>query len=597
VNPSQGTPPPYRFGVFEFDPRAGELRKQGMKLKLQGQPLDILTMLLERPGEVVTREDLQKRLWTSDTIVEFDHSLNAAIKRLRDALDDSAETPRYVETLARRGYRFIAPVEHLGDGARTPAGPAADVSVDSIAVLPFTSMSADPEDEFFADGVTEEIINALAQIPQLHVVARTSAFSFKGKYIDVRAVGKRLNVRTVLLGSVRRAGNELRITAQLVNVEDGYHLWSDRYDREVKDIFEIQDEIARTIAERLKVTLKGGEQDRLVKVGTSNLEAYQLYVKGRALLYRRGGAISRAAGCFEQEVALDPDYALAWAGLADSHTVLGYYGFARPEANTPKALEAAERAVALAPSLAESRNALAMASLMCAWDRAKAERNFLRAIELNPRYTQARDWYALFYLQFSEGRLAEGVAQAKLALVSDPLSSYAHAVYGLACANAGKHAEAEQALRRAVELDSESYLAHMILQAVLHFSGQLEESVAVGEQALAMSGRLSWSMAFLAVTFADLGKPSDADAVYAEMLARSRRVYVPPAQLAVAAAAAGVEDQAIRHACEAFKIRDPDCQVFFSPHMGHLRYNGLLYKYPRFREVIASMGRSDWLRD
>jgi tetratricopeptide (TPR) repeat protein len=263
----------------------------------------------------------------------------------------------------------------------------------------------------------------------------------------------------------------------------------------------------------------------------------------------------------------------------------------------PKAVEAAQRAVALAPSLAEGHNALAMASLMGAWDRAKAEREFLRALKLNPKYTQARDWYALFYLQFSEGRLAEGVAQAKLALVSDPLSSYAHAVYGLACANAGKYAEAEQALRRAVELDSESYLAHMILQAVLHFSGQLEESVAVGEQALAMSGRLSWSMAFLAVTFADLGKPADADALYEEMMARARRQYVPPAQLAVAAAAAGVEDQAIRHACEAFKIRDPDCQVFFSPHMGHLRYNGLLYKYPRFREIIASAGRSEWLRD
>jgi len=234
---------------------------------------------------------------------------------------------------------------------------------------------------------------------------------------------------------------------------------------------------------------------------------------------------------------------------------------------------------------------------MGAWDRAKAEREFLRALQLNPKYIQARVWYALFYLQFSEGRLAEGVAQAKLALVSDPLSSYAHAAYGLTCANAGKYAEAVQAARRAVELDSESYLAHMILQGVLHFSGQLEESIAAAELALAMSGRLSWSMAFLAVTFADLGKPADADALYAELMARARRQYVPPAQLAVAAAAARVEDQAIRHAREAFKVRDPDCQVFFSPHLGHLGYNALLYKYPRFREIIASKGRSDWLRD
>jgi TolB-like protein/Flp pilus assembly protein TadD len=590
VSPLNSSQEIIRFGDFNVDVRTGELRKRGMRVKLQVQPFQVLQVLLEHAGELVTREELQKRIWPADTFVDFDQGLNNAVKRLREALGDDAEKPRFIETLSKRGYRFIASIERLGNGARTPVGPAAAVTVDSIAVLPFTSMSPDPADEFFADGMTDEIINALAQIKELHVVARTSAFSFKGKYIDVRAVGKRLNVRTVLLGSVRRAGNEIRITAQLINVEDGYHLWSDRYDREVKDIFEIQDEIARTIAERLKVTLGAGDQERLVKAGTKNLEAYQLYVKGRALLYRRGGTISRAAECFEREVALDPDYALAWAGLADSYTVLGYYGLARPESNMPKAVEAAHRAVALAPSLAEGHNALGMASLMGAWDQSKAEREFLRALELNPKYTQARDWYALFYLQFSEGRLAEGMAQAKLALVSDPLSSYAHAVYGLTCANAGKYAEAVQASRRAVELDSESYLAHMILQGVLHFGGQLEESVAAAELALAMSGRLSWSMAFLAVTFADLGKPEDADALYAELLARGRRQYMSPAQLALVAAAAARETEAIRHTRDAFEIRDPDCQIFFSP---HLAYSAPLYAYPRFCEIIARMGRSD----
>jgi tetratricopeptide (TPR) repeat protein len=230
---------------------------------------------------------------------------------------------------------------------------------------------------------------------------------------------------------------------------------------------------------------------------------------------------------------------------------------------------------------------------MGAWNRGKAEREFLRALKLNPKYTQARGWYALFYLQFSEGRLAEGVAQAKLALVSDPLSSYAHALYGFACGLAGRYAEAVQAARRAVELDSESYLAHMILQAVLHFSGQLEQSVAAAEMALAMSGRLSWSMAALAVTFADSGKPADADAIYTEMLARARRQYVPPAQLALAAAAAAREREATHHTSEAFKIRDPDCQVFFSR---HVPYSAPLYKYPRFREMLVRNGRSEWLQ-
>jgi len=577
---------PIRFGAFELEPESGELRKQGLKVRLQEQPFQILQILLEHPGKVVTREELQQRIWSSDTFVDFDHGVYNAIKKLREALGDSAETPRYIETLSRRGYRFIAPVNEIVSEPHSPP-PTANLARDSIAVLPFLNLSADAENEFFADGITEEIINALAQIEQLHVVARSSAFSFKGKHLDLRIIGEQLNVRTILEGSVRRAGNQLRITAQLVNVTDGYHLWSERYDREMKDVFAIQDEIARSIAERLKLTLEGDRAEHLVKAGTRDLEAYQLYLKGRALLYRRGGAIPHAVQCFDRAVKLDPDYALAWAGLADSYTTLGYYGLVAPDACMPKGMEAARRAVALGPSLAEAHNALAMACLMGTWDKAEAEREFLRALELNPKYIQARDWYALFYLQFSEGRLAEGVAQAKLALESDPLSSYTHAIYGLTCAIAGKYAEAVQISRRAVELDSESFLARMILQGVLQSAGRFEEGVAVGEMALAMSGRHSWAMALLAVTFADWGKPADADAVYAEMLARACRQYVSAALLALAASAAGRQDEAIRHAREALEIRDPGCQPYFSRHQA---FSARLYAYPRFRELLSEMG-------
>jgi len=576
----------FRVGSWLVAPGLNTISRKDVTVRLEPKVMGVLLCLAERAGETIPKETLFRTVWP-DTFVT-DDVLTHSISELRRAFEDDAREPRIIQTIPKRGYRLVASVSRADI-----AGPTPSVARDSIAVLPFTSMSPDPADEFFADGMTDEIINALAQIKELHVVARTSAFSFKGKYIDVRAVGKRLNVRTVLLGSVRRAGNEIRITAQLINVEDGYHLWSDRYDRAVRDIFEIQDEIARTIAERLKVSLKGGELESLVKGGTKNLEAYQLYVKGRALLDRRGANASRAAECFEREVALDPDYALAWAGLAESYTVLGYYGLTRPECNMPKAMEAAQRAVILAPSLAEGHNALGMASLTGAWDKEKAEREFVHALELNPKYTQARGWYGLFYLQFSEGRLAEGVAQTKLALISDPLSSYAHALYGLACAVAGKYAEAIQASRRAVELDPDSYLAHMVLQGVLHHSKQLEESVAAAEMALAMSGRLSWSTAFLAVTFADLGKPEDADALYAELLARGRREYMSPAQLALAAAAASREDEAICHAREAFEIRDPACQIFFTPHMV---YTARLYAYPRFRQQLTQYGRSDWLR-
>jgi adenylate cyclase len=571
-----------RFGGFELDTENRELFKQGVKVPLQEQPFHILQVLLEQPGRVVTREELQRRIWPSDTFVDFDRGLYNAIKKLRESLDDSAESPRFIETLSRRGYRFIAEVTKNG-------GVSAHAAQASIAVLPFVNMSADAENEFFAEGITEEIINVLSQIEQLHVAARTSCFFFKGKQADMRQIGEQLNVRTVLEGSVRKVGDRLRITAQLVNVADGYHLWSERYDRELKDIFAIQDEIARAIAERLKLTLESGRPDQLVKAGTRNLEAYQLYLKGRALLYRRGVAIPQALKCFQTAVELDTVYALAWAGLADSYTALGYYGVARPETCMPQGMEAARRAVALDSSLAEAHTALAMAALMGAWDKAEAEREFLRALELNPRYVQARDWYALFYLQASAGRLADGVAQAKLALESDPLSSYAHAIYGFTCAIAGECAEAVQASRRAVELDSESYLARMILQFVLHMNGQFEESVTIAESALAMSGRHSWSMAGLAVTFADWGKSADADSIYAEMLARARRQYVPPAHLAFAAAAASSENDAIRHARLAFEIRDPCCQIFF-PRYIRLPIFARGDAYPRFRELLSEMG-------
>ena len=583
---AHSAPPPIRFGAFELEPESGELRKQGLKVRLQEQPFQILQILLEHPGKVVTREELQQRIWPSDTFVDFDHGVYNAIKKLREALGDSADTPRYVETLSRRGYRFIAPVNGPASEPRSPA-PATGALQDSIAVLPFLNMSADPENEFFADGITEEIINALAQIEQLHVVARSSAFSFKGKHIDLRIIGEQLNVRTILEGSVRKSGNHLRIAAQLVNVADGYHIWSERYDREMKDIFDVQDEIARSIAARLRISLEGKREEPLVKAATKNLEAYELYLKGRSLLYQRGSAISRALTCFQRAVALDSEYALAWAGLADSYTVLGYYGLACPEESMPKGAEAARRSVALDPSLAEAHTALAMSCLLYEWDLAKAEREFLCALELNPRYIQPRCWYALFYLQAAVGRLEEGVAQAEIALKSDPLSGYANAMVGMTYSVAGRYTEAVEICQRAVELDAESFLARCSLLWALHFSRRFEDAVAACNSALAIAGRHPWAMSSLALIFADWGKLADAESVYTEMMARARREYVQPCELAIAATAAGMQDEAMCHARVAFEIRDPFCRIHFSkywPDSARLRAD------PRFHEILLEFG-------
>jgi adenylate cyclase len=567
----------FRLGQWLVEPSLNTVSRAGASVHLEPKVMEVLVCLARQPGKAVPKDQLLKMVWPETFVT--DDALTRSISELRRVFEDDARDPRIIQTIPKRGYRLVATVE-------TCTSPATGVTQESIAVLPFTNMSADVDNEFFADGITEEIINVLSQIRGLRVAARTSCFFFKGKHADMRQIGEQLNVRTVLEGSVRKVGDRLRITAQLVNVADGYHLWSERYDRELKDVFAIQDEIARSIAQRLELTLEGDRAEQLVKAGTKNLNAYQVYLKGRALLYRRGLAIPHAAECFDRAVTLDPDYALAWAGLADCYTTLGYYGVTRPDTCMPQSMEAARRAVAIDPSLAEAHTALAMSALMGAWDKIEAEREFLHALELNPRYIQARAWYALFYLQFSEGRLVEGMEQAKLALQSDPLSSYAHAIYGFTCGMARNFEEGIEVSRRAVELDPESFLARMILASALLFGGQLEESLRVNESALAMSGRHSWSMAGTAIILADLGKPGDADAIYAEMLARARRQYVSPALLALAASEAERQDEAICHAAKAYEIHDPVCQTYLSRHfVGSAR----LYAYPRFRELLSEV--------
>ena len=292
--------------------------------------------------------------------------------------------------------------------AAVVARPVSITDEASIAVLPFTSLSREADDEFFADGVTEEILNALAQIPRLRVAGRSSAFSFKGKNEDLRSVGAKLNVATILEGTIRRAGARLRITAQLSNARDGYQLWSERYDRVAEDVFAVQDEIASSIASRLRLTLAADQTGRTARPPTLHLGAYELYLKGRALLYQRGPSIPKALECFQQAVTLDPDYAQAWAGMADGYTTSGYSGLARGAEVMPKALEAARRALELDTELAEAHNALACATMIWERDYALAEREFKRAIELNPNYAQAQAWYGLFYLHWTAGRFHVG---------------------------------------------------------------------------------------------------------------------------------------------------------------------------------------------
>ena len=372
---------------------------------------------------------------------------NAILASTPSSLTGASSSAQSAVTRAlRRGLsqRYQA-VTDLLDELKNMTAPAAQATrqpdVPSIAVLPFTNMSADAENEYFCDGITEDIINALTKLKGLRVMARTSSFSFKGTSPEIAEVGAKLNVETVLEGSVRRAGNRLRVTAQLVNAREGYQIWSERFDRTLEDVFAIQDEIATVIADHLQVTLTGRGAEPVVTRPTDSLEAYELYVKGRVCLYQRGPGILRARECFERAVELDQRYALAWAGLADTRTSQAVYGLLPPDETLPHALEAARRATELGPDLADTHNALAYASWINR-DWPTAEREFLRALEVNPTHVQARCWYGLYYLQITVGRMEDGVVEARQALECDPFSAYGTAIYALTLAGAGRPADA-----------------------------------------------------------------------------------------------------------------------------------------------------------
>jgi len=442
---------------------------------------------------------------------------------------------------------------------------------ESIAVLPFANLSGDPDFEYFSEGIAEEIINALTQLPGLRVAARTSSFAFRGQGIDLAEVGAKLKVRTVLEGSVRRAGNRLRISAQLVKVADGYHLWSERYDREMTDVFAIQDEIAKAIANRLRVTL-GDDGAPLVTPATDNLGAYHLYLKGRYYLAQRGLGLKRALDCFHQALTLDPSYALAHAGLADACTVLAQYGLAPPNVLRPKARAAVQRARELAPELAEVHCAAGALSLICDWDWPAAARDLRRAVELNPRSVAARQWLS-YYLVFIEGRFDEGLAQARRAVELDPLAPLLVMQLGMALMGAGCYDEAAAPLRRAAELAPTMFLPTIHLGLLYTHVGKSADAIAPLELAVAASGRHPWTLAALAVCYSSLGRLGEVEAIRDELGARARREYVQSSTLAIVAASLGRMD-------DAFELLDRACDE----HDGILVYSK---RYPFFKLLQA----------
>ena len=530
-----------RFGIFELDLQTSELRRKGVKIKLQDQPFQILVMLLEHRGDLVSRDEIQKKLWPADTFVDFDLGLNTAISRLRAALGDSAENPRFIETLPRRGYRFIGfspepreakPLASKPEngsselGRSTAPATSQPPPIRSIAVLPFADMSPDGDQEHFCDGIAEELISSLARIRELRVAARTSAFFFKGKTADIREIGQKLGVEAIVEGSVRKAGSALRITAQLINVADGYHLWTERYDREIKEVFAIQDEVTSAIIEHLMLTLLPEERSVIFRRKTDNVEAHDLYLKGLHYLWTdlsRG--FKDAIRAFEQAIEKDPEYAQAYWGLSDAYLRLAIWDKVPPSDACRKAKFNVRKALAIDPSLGEARALLSYLCVVHDWNWKAAEREFLEAIRLCPNSSMVHEYYCDYLLVVQ--RFDDAVAEALKAQSLDPASSSIAFAVGTAFGISGDFRRAIKEYQVGISLNPGYYMLHTWLGWTLFANGQYSDGIAAHEKALELSQRLPYFVASMATAYHKLGRTAKADALWRELEEKAQREYVP----------------------------------------------------------------------
>src|SRR6201982_3601689 len=505
---------PIRFGAFELDLRAGEWRRNGLRVRLQQQPFEVLAMLLEHPDEIVSREELQKKLWPADTFVDFDHGLNKAINKIRGALGDSAESPRFVETVARVGYRFlaevrvgdVAPVRRATPPAQLPdpvlqMGDRPDLAsklphflpsfawkilalvlislaaslaiwrihpwkrsssvIRSLAVLPLESLSTDASQDYFADGMTDELISDLGQIGALRVISRTSVMTYKNARKPLPQIARELSVDAVVEGTVLRSGNEVRITAQLIEASADKHLCSQSYEGELRNTLALQNDVARAIADQIRINLNPAEQAALKKVRGVYPEAFESYLKGRYFWNKRTAeGLNVALAYSNQAIDEDPTIAQAYSGLADTYALLGDWQYAvmTPMEALPKAKAAAIKALELDSALGEAHNSLAFCLDGFDWNFDSAGKEFLRAIELNPGYATAHHWYASHLIQL--GRYDEGIAQMRKAENLDPLSLIINADLAELLVLAHSYDESIRQSRKTIEMDPNFALAH-----------------------------------------------------------------------------------------------------------------------------------------
>lgn len=596
-----------RFVGYEVDLRAGQLRKNGLKVKLEGQPLQVLALLLDRPGQLVTRDDVKQQLWGADTFVDFERGINEAVKRLREALDDSADKPRFIETVRGRGYRFIYPLEvsqaspsrrwlvpvALLAGSSLLAilvgtnvvgirnwlpGKTAAAEIHSLAVLPLENLSGDPEQDYFADGMTDALITELGKITSLRVISRQSVMRYKTTRKPLEEIARDLNVDAVVEGTVVRERDRVSVTAQLIQVRPERHLWAERYDREIRSILVLQSEVAHDIAGEVRAKLTHPEQALLTATRGVNPEAYEAYLKGQFFLDRlTAEGIKKGIDYFQRAINIDPTYAPAYAGLADGYNRATIRGYEPSNEAYPLAKAAVSRALKLDDALTEAHVLAGVIKFRFDWDWAGAQREFDRALQLNPGSSRARVGYGTYLLAI--GRVDASIAESQRALDIDPLSPQRYMDLAWKLSYAGRYDEATVRIKRMLELMPDSAIGLANLAENYEFKGMHAEAIATCKKADVSSD--TEAMRRCGSVYALGGRRAEARDLLNRLLAKS---YVSPYHLAALYDALGDQNEALRWLVRAIETRPPEmCFLKVEPFSPALRAD------PRFHDLVQRM--------
>jgi TolB-like protein/Flp pilus assembly protein TadD len=560
-----------RFGTFELDVRAGELRKQGARIRLQEQPLRILEMLLAHPGQLVSREELRGRLWPSDTFVDFEHGLNKAINKLREALNDSAESPRFVETIPRRGYRMISPLAK------------AQGRIESLVVLPLEDLAHDPAQEHFADGMTEALITNLAKIGALRVISRTTAMRYKQTDKSVPQIAQELNVDAVVEGTVQRSGERVRISAQLIQGSTDTHMWADSYERDLRDILALESEVARAIATEVQAKLTPREEAQLARARPAvNPEAYEAYLMARHYWSQRSAeGLKKAAEYFRQAIDKDASYAPAHVGLADVCASAGFWAFASPAEGAGKAKALARKSLEIEET-GEAHAALGWAILLYDYDYAASEKEFQRAIALYPDYSFAHMWYG--HCLACMGRLDEALVENRRALQLDPLSLIAHVCYVAVIWFLRDLDRCIDHCRSALDINPDYAGLRWMLANALQTKGCHEEAIRERQRIVDARPGSVMFLAQLGVSYAAAGMRSEALHVLDQLDELRGHKYVMPVWLAMIHTGLRERDEAFRWLDAALAERSSWLAYLnVHPDWDYLRPD------PRFQELLDRM--------